>query len=147
MAISSTVSDSNSWPKTGRMPACNIGTGSGTARQRLRTATPPTLWLFQRTLVNATLYQNLNYNFIRDITPVAGIFVVPLIMEVNPSFSAKSVPEFIAYAKDNPGKITMASSGIGSAQHVAGELFKFMTAAARRLKTWSMCRIVARRPR
>src|SRR3984893_4144583 len=76
--------------------------------------------------VNATLYKNLNYNFMRDITPVAGIFVVPLIMEVNPSFSAKTVPEFIAFAKANPGKITMASSGIGSAQHVAGELFKFM---------------------
>jgi len=77
--------------------------------------------------VNATLYKNLNYNFIRDITPVAGIFVVPLIMEVNPSFSAKTVPEFVGFAKANPGKITMASSGIGSAQHVAGELFKFMT--------------------
>ncbi len=77
--------------------------------------------------VNATLYNNLSFNFIRDIAPVAGIFVVPLIMEVNPSFPAKTVPEFIAYAKANPGKITMASSGIGSAQHIAGELFKFMT--------------------
>jgi len=77
--------------------------------------------------VNVTLYNNLSFNFIRDIAPVAGIFVVPLIMEVNPSFPAKSVPEFIAYAKANLGKITMASSGIGSAQHVAGELFKFMT--------------------
>ncbi len=76
--------------------------------------------------VNATLYNNLSFNFIRDIAPVAGIFVVPLIMEVNPSFPAKTVPQFIAYAKANPGKITMASSGIGSAQHVAGELFKFM---------------------
>jgi len=77
--------------------------------------------------VNATLYNNLSFNFIRDITPVASIFVVPLIMEVNPSFPAKTVPEFIAFAKANPGKLTMASSGIGSAQHVAGELFKFMT--------------------
>jgi len=77
--------------------------------------------------VNATLYNNLSFNFIRDITPVASIFVVPLIMEVTPSFPAKTVPEFIAFAKANPGKLTMASSGIGSAQHVAGELFKFMT--------------------
>jgi tripartite-type tricarboxylate transporter receptor subunit TctC len=77
--------------------------------------------------VNATLYNNLSFNFIRDITPVAGIFVVPLVMEVHPSFPAKTVPEFIAFAKANPGKVTMASSGIGSAQHVAGELFKFMT--------------------
>jgi tripartite-type tricarboxylate transporter receptor subunit TctC len=77
--------------------------------------------------VNATLYDNLSFNFVRDITPVAGIFVVPLVMEVNPSFSAKTAAEFIAYAKANPGKITMASSGIGSAQHMAGELFKFMT--------------------
>jgi tripartite-type tricarboxylate transporter receptor subunit TctC len=79
--------------------------------------------------VNATLYNNLSFNFIRDIAPVAGIFVVPLIMEVHPSFPAKSVPEFIAFAKANPGKVTMASSGIGSAQHIAGELFKFMTGA------------------
>jgi tripartite-type tricarboxylate transporter receptor subunit TctC len=77
--------------------------------------------------VNATLYNTLSFNFIRDIAPVAGIFVVPLIMEVTPSFPAQSVPDFIAYAKANPGKITMASSGIGSAQHVAGELFKYMT--------------------
>jgi len=77
--------------------------------------------------VNATLYNNLSFNFIRDIAPVAGIFVVPLIMEVHPSFPANSVPEFIAFAKANPGKVTMASSGVGSAQHIAGELFKFMT--------------------
>jgi tripartite-type tricarboxylate transporter receptor subunit TctC len=72
--------------------------------------------------VNATLYNNLSFNFIRDIAPVAGIFVVPLIMEVHPSFPANSVPEFIAFAKANPGKVTMASSGVGSAQHIAGEL-------------------------
>jgi tripartite-type tricarboxylate transporter receptor subunit TctC len=77
--------------------------------------------------VNATLYSNLSFDFVRDIEPVAGIFVVPLVMEVNPSFPAKTVPEFIGYAKANPGKITMASSGIGSAQHMAGELFQFMT--------------------
>ena len=76
--------------------------------------------------VNATLYDKLNFSFIRDIAPVAGIYIVPLIMEVNPSFAAQTVPEFLALAKANPGKINMASAGIGSAQHVAGELFKFM---------------------
>jgi tripartite-type tricarboxylate transporter receptor subunit TctC len=77
--------------------------------------------------VNATLYDNLNFNFIRDITPVAGIARTPLVMEVNPSVPAKTVAEFIAYAKANPGKITMASAGNGSPPHVAGELFKMMT--------------------
>jgi tripartite-type tricarboxylate transporter receptor subunit TctC len=77
--------------------------------------------------INASLYDNLNFNFSRDIAPVAGIFRLPLIMEVNPSFPAKTVAELIAYAKANPGKINMASPGVGSPQHVAGELFKFMT--------------------
>jgi tripartite-type tricarboxylate transporter receptor subunit TctC len=77
--------------------------------------------------INATLYDKLNFNFIRDIAPVAGIFRVPQVMEVNPSFPAKTVPEFIAFAKANPGKLNMASAGIGSVHHVAGELFKFMT--------------------
>jgi tripartite-type tricarboxylate transporter receptor subunit TctC len=77
--------------------------------------------------VNATLYDKLNFNFVRDIAPVAGIFRVPQVMEVNPSVPARTVPEFIAYAKANPGKVNMASAGIGSVQHVAGELFKFMT--------------------
>jgi tripartite-type tricarboxylate transporter receptor subunit TctC len=77
--------------------------------------------------VNATLYKSLSFNIIRDIAPVAGIFIVPQILEVNPTFPAKTVPQFIAYAKANPGKITLASSGIGSAQHVAGELFQYMT--------------------
>jgi tripartite-type tricarboxylate transporter receptor subunit TctC len=76
--------------------------------------------------INATLYDKLNFNFVRDIAPVASIARVPLVMEVNPSVSAKTVPEFIAYAKANPGKINMASGGNGSASHVAGELFKFM---------------------
>ena len=76
--------------------------------------------------INATLYDKLNFNFIRDIAPVAGIELAPLVMEVNPSFPAKTVPEFIAYAKANPGKINMASAGAGGPQHVAGELFKFM---------------------
>jgi tripartite-type tricarboxylate transporter receptor subunit TctC len=77
--------------------------------------------------INATLYDKLNFDFVRDIAPIAGIFHTPLVMEVNPSVPAKTVPEFIAYAKANPGKINMASSGIGGPQHVAGELFKFMT--------------------
>jgi tripartite-type tricarboxylate transporter receptor subunit TctC len=77
--------------------------------------------------VNATLYDKLNFNFIRDIIPVAGITDNPLVMEVNPSVPAKTVPEFIAYAKSNPGKITMVSAGNGSPPHVAGELFKMMT--------------------
>jgi tripartite-type tricarboxylate transporter receptor subunit TctC len=77
--------------------------------------------------INATLYEKLSYNFIRDITPIAPISREPNVMVVNPSVPANSVSEFIAYAKSNPGKINMASSGIGTTQHVAGELFKIMT--------------------
>jgi tripartite-type tricarboxylate transporter receptor subunit TctC len=77
--------------------------------------------------INATLYDKLNYNFIRDMVPVASIISVPQVMEVNPSFPAKTVPEFIAYAKANPGKVNMASAGNGTVQHVAGELFKVVT--------------------
>jgi tripartite-type tricarboxylate transporter receptor subunit TctC len=76
--------------------------------------------------INATLYEKLNYNFIRDIAPVAGLLRFPNVMDVNPSVPASTVPEFIAYAKANPGKINMASSGLGSTLHVAGELFKMM---------------------
>jgi tripartite-type tricarboxylate transporter receptor subunit TctC len=78
-------------------------------------------------MINATLYQNLNYDFIRDITPVASVYRVPQVMEVNPSFPAKTVPEFIAYAKAHPGEISFASAGNGSVAHVTGELFKMMT--------------------
>jgi tripartite-type tricarboxylate transporter receptor subunit TctC len=77
--------------------------------------------------INATLYEKLNFNFIRDITPVAGIMRVPNIMVVNPLLPAKTVPEFIAYAKANPGKINMASGGAGGPDHMSGELFKTMT--------------------
>jgi tripartite-type tricarboxylate transporter receptor subunit TctC len=78
--------------------------------------------------INATLYYDkLNFNFIRDIAPVAGIMRGPLVMLVNPAFPAKTVPEFIAYAKANPGKINMASGGNGTTPHVTGELFKMMT--------------------
>jgi tripartite-type tricarboxylate transporter receptor subunit TctC len=76
--------------------------------------------------INASLYERLNFNFLRDIAPIAGIDLVPLVMEVQPSFPAKSVPEFIAYAKANPGKINMASAGIGGPQHVSGEMFKYL---------------------
>jgi tripartite-type tricarboxylate transporter receptor subunit TctC len=77
--------------------------------------------------INATLFEKLSYNFIADIVSVAGIIRVPLVMQVNPSVPAKTVPEFIAYARANPGKVNMASAGIGSTPHVAGELFKMMT--------------------
>jgi tripartite-type tricarboxylate transporter receptor subunit TctC len=76
---------------------------------------------------NATLYDNLSFNFIRDIAPVAGIIRVPDVMVVHPSVPAKTVPEFIAYAKANPGKTNMASAGIGTSVHLSGELFKIMT--------------------
>src|SRR5215470_4636910 len=79
------------------------------------------------TAINATLYENLSFNFIRDIAPVAIIVRFPNVMVVNPSVPAKSVPEFIAYAKANPGELNMASPGMGSTPHVAGELFKMMT--------------------
>jgi tripartite-type tricarboxylate transporter receptor subunit TctC len=78
-------------------------------------------------MINATLYQKLNYNFIQDIAPVASIYRVPQVMEVNPSFPAKTVPEFVAYAKAHPGQISFASAGNGSVAHVTGELFKMMT--------------------
>jgi len=76
--------------------------------------------------INATLYQKLSYNFIRDIAPVAGIMRVPSVLVVHPSLPANTIPEFIAYAKANPGKLNMASGGIGSGTHVSGELFKMM---------------------
>jgi len=77
--------------------------------------------------INATLYDNLKFNFIRDTTPVGSIARTPLALVVNPSFPAKTVPDFIAYAKTNPGKINMATAGIGSSVHLAGELFMTMT--------------------
>jgi tripartite-type tricarboxylate transporter receptor subunit TctC len=77
--------------------------------------------------INATLYHDLTFNFIRDIAPVAGIVRVPEVMVVNPSVPAKDLGEFVAYAKANPGKINMATAGTGTVPHVAGELFKYMT--------------------
>ena len=77
--------------------------------------------------INATLYQNLSFNFLRDLAPVAGLVRVPNVMEVTVSLPAKTVAEFIAYAKANPGKVILASSGSGTSVHLSGELFKSMT--------------------
>src|ERR1700737_2384988 len=76
--------------------------------------------------INVALYEKLSFDFVHDIAPVGRVESVPLVMEVHPSVPAKSVPEFIAYAKANPGKLNMASAGIGGPHHIAGELFKFM---------------------
>jgi tripartite-type tricarboxylate transporter receptor subunit TctC len=85
------------------------------------------LLVFPTNAISAALYDKLNFNFIRDIAPVATIVRYSNVMEVDPSFPAKTVPEFIAYAKANPGKINMASAGNGTTQHLSGELFKMMT--------------------
>src|SRR3954462_1468048 len=76
--------------------------------------------------INPTLYKKLNYDQLKDLVPVASIDVVPNVMDINVDLPAKTIPEFIAYAKANPGKISMGSGGIGSSPHVAGELFKMM---------------------
>jgi tripartite-type tricarboxylate transporter receptor subunit TctC len=85
------------------------------------------LWCTSANAINTTLYQNLNFNFVRDFAPVAGTFRVPNVLEVHPSVPVNTVPEFIAYAKANPGKLNFASGGIGATQHMAAELFMFMT--------------------
>ena len=105
------------------------GAGTNIATEAVVRA-PPTATRFSlvspANAINATLYDKLNFNFIRDIAPVASIVREPNVMVVNPSVPAKTVPEFIAYAKANPGKINMASAGNGTASHMAGELFKMM---------------------
>jgi len=106
------------------------GAGTNIATEAAARATPDGYTLFlvaPANAINATLYEKLNYNFIRDIAPIAGIIRFPNVMEVNPSVPAKTVPEFIAYAKANPGKLNFASSGNGSTIHMSGELFKMMT--------------------
>jgi tripartite-type tricarboxylate transporter receptor subunit TctC len=106
------------------------GAGSNIAAEAVVKAAPDgyTLYLSSSpNAISATLYDNLNFNFIRDIAPVASISISPLVMEVNPSVPAKTVPEFVAYAKANPGKLNMASNGNGTTSHLAGELFKMMT--------------------
>lgn len=82
------------------------------------------LWVGISNVINATLYRTLSFDFLRDIAPVAGLVVYPMVLEVNPSVPVKNIPELIAYAKANPGKITLASYGTGSISQVAGELFK-----------------------
>src|SRR5271156_5897936 len=106
------------------------GAGGNVGAETVAHATPDGYTLLSVSspnAINATLYDNLNFNFIRDIAPVASVIRVPLVMEVNPSVPVTTVPEFIAYAKANPGKISYASGGIGSPQHVAVELFKMLT--------------------
>ena len=85
------------------------------------------LWCTSANAINATLYEHLNFNFIGDFVPVAGVFRVPNVLEVHPSVPAGTVPEFIAYAKANPGRLNYASGGIGATQHMSAELFKSMT--------------------
>jgi tripartite-type tricarboxylate transporter receptor subunit TctC len=105
------------------------GAGTNIATETVVRASPDgytLLMVLPPNAVNASLYEKLNFDFIRDIAPVAGIIRTPLVMEVNPSLPAKTVPEFIAYAKANPGRISMASAGNGTSGHVAGELFKMM---------------------
>jgi tripartite-type tricarboxylate transporter receptor subunit TctC len=77
--------------------------------------------------INATLYKDLPFNFLRDIAPIASVLRAPYVMEINPSVPAKTVPEFIAYAKANPGKISMASAGVGTGPHLTGELLMMVT--------------------
>jgi tripartite-type tricarboxylate transporter receptor subunit TctC len=106
------------------------GAGSNIGTEAVVNAAPDGYTLLLATTsnaVNATLYERLNYNFIRDIKPVAAVSRVPNIMAANPLVPAKTVAEFIAYAKANPGKINMASSGNGAVDHMSGELFKMMT--------------------
>jgi tripartite-type tricarboxylate transporter receptor subunit TctC len=106
------------------------GAGTNIATEAVAKSPPDgytLLFITTANAMNATLYDRLNFNFIRDIAPAASLAFVPMVMEVNPSVPARSVPEFIAYAKANPDKIIMASAGNGGPQHVAGELFKMMT--------------------
>jgi tripartite-type tricarboxylate transporter receptor subunit TctC len=84
------------------------------------------LWILSANAISVSFYDNLRFDFLRDIVPVASVMSTPMVMTVNPSFPARTVPEFIAYAKANPGKVNMASGGNGGTAHVTGELFKMM---------------------
>jgi tripartite-type tricarboxylate transporter receptor subunit TctC len=106
------------------------GAGSNIGTEAVVRAPPDghtLLMIAPSSTINVTLYDKLNFNFVRDIAPVATLTRQAQVMVVNPSFPAKTVPEFIAYAKANPGKINMASGGTGTGQHLTGELFKMMT--------------------
>ena len=106
------------------------GAGTNVATEAVVNAAPDgytLLFVAPSAAINATLYEKLNFNFIRDITPIAGIMRIPNVMVVNPSVPAQTVPEFIAYAKANPGKVNVASPGVGTSVHLSGELFKMMT--------------------
>ena len=103
------------------------GTNIGTEAATKATADGYTLLMVGTSnVINPTLYDKLNFNFIRDIAPIAGVIRAPFVLDVNLSMPVRTVPEFIAYAKANPGKVNMASSGSGSASHMTGELFKMM---------------------
>jgi tripartite-type tricarboxylate transporter receptor subunit TctC len=106
------------------------GAASNIAAELVARETPDgytLLWCTSANAINATLYSNLNFDFPRDFTPVAEVFRVPNVLEVHPSVPVTSVPEFIAYAKAHPGELNFASGGTGATQHMAAELFKFMT--------------------
>ena len=106
------------------------GAGTNIATEAVVNAVPDgytLLFVAPSAAINATLYEKLNFNFIRDIAPIAGIMRIPNVMVVNPSVPAQTVPEFIAYAKANPGKVNMVSPGVGTSVHLSGELFKLMT--------------------
>ena len=104
------------------------GAGANIAIEAVVRAPPDghTLLQFGSSGINATLYKKLNFNFTHDIAPVASIVRIAMVMLVNPSLPAKTVPEFIAYAKANPGMVSMASTGVGSTPHITGEMFKMM---------------------
>src|SRR6516164_3940750 len=105
------------------------GAGTNIATEAVANSPPDGYTLLLVTsanFINATLYEKLNFNFVRDITPVASLSREPAVMVVHPSIPAKTVPEFIAYAKANPGKINFGSGGNGTPAHLAGELFKMM---------------------
>jgi tripartite-type tricarboxylate transporter receptor subunit TctC len=106
------------------------GAGTNIAAQAVVGAPPDgytLLWMTTANASNVTLYEGLRFNLLRDIAPVAGVVRLPMVLEVNPSVPARTIPELIDYAKANPGKINLASSGVGSVSHLAGELFKAMT--------------------